>query len=303
MILFFVLVVSFFAQGFSANKIVLGGPICQQLLRRVHVELAITNSKDQATQRPLSQLSRKGAIESAALHRNPPVIGHALSLGSGPDIFRLLQDFPLIPNLHLVDILTGQSAPGKVIREIEQRLKAIGSVELVNPGFVEDFSWLILDDHKLAHNRFVEQYYAMRDNPRIWRLNWTSTILGKREALIHLHLRDFDNSYHIKDLVVSFANSGGLMGVLMTGTSLQSKESIKILMEHLGPGASIAYEVFYNLDGSLQKIVAEDTTMQDFFDVVAVRTDFIQEVLKPQANEGGAFNNYSRMHILTKAIR
>lgn len=278
-------------------------PGCEVTLRQVHVEIAKISSQLRTENRPLAKLSSQGSVESKFLYANAPSKGHAVSFGAGPDIFRLMQNFPLVPHLHMVDMLFGQSAPGSIIREIERRLNAIGYVELVEPGFVTEFTWEILDNHKIAYERVENIFPTMQDHPRIWRLQWTTPSLHLKETLIYLHMLDFDYLPHVQTLLTQLESSGGLTGALMTGASLQNLEVAQLVLDQLQLGASFAYEFFYRLDGSLQQLGEDDRSYEEFLALASARSDIRLEVLPPHPNKSGAFNNFSRMHLFTKKPR
>ncbi|MGE0763110.1 MAG: hypothetical protein AB7N80_07525 [Bdellovibrionales bacterium] len=273
---------------------------CEVALHQVHAEIAKINSGLRNEGRDLARLSSRGSVESRFLHVNAPSTGHAVSFGSGPDIFRLIQDFPLVPHLHLVDMLFGQSDPGRIIREIERRLNALGNVELVRPGFVTEFTWEILDNHTAAYERVIRMFPTLHDNPRIWRLRWTKPGSRSMETLIYLHMLDFDHISHMAPLLSQMESSGGLNGALMTGASLQNPAVIQMVLDQLQVGAHFAYEVFYKLDGSLQQLGPDDHSYQEFLALISARSDIRLNVLRPQPNEAGKFGNFSRMHLLTK---
>lgn len=111
-------------------------------LRNFHIEISKNNQSDRARKYPFGSVSRRGSVESLALYDSHPATqGNAVSFGSGPDVHRLLQDYPLVPRLHLVDELLGQGSPGEVIREIEKRLQSIAGqkgVSKVSPGFTNE---------------------------------------------------------------------------------------------------------------------------------------------------------------------
>ena len=273
---------------------------CEKALREVHIELARKNIKDRESGRPLARLSRTGPVEAHHLHADTPTRGHVVSLGSGPDVFRLIQDFPLVPNFHLVDMLFGQSEPAKVIREIQFRLRAIGEVELVNEGFVAEYGWALLEDHAAAYEAVSVRFPHLPISPRVWRLRWHVNGFGVRESLVHLHMLDFDLPAHMRILMHEYSTHGGLVGALMTGVGFQHQEAAQELLDTLEPGGVFAYEVFYGLDGALQEIGENDRSYADFLDRATVRRDLTMRVLLPKPNEQGAYGNFSRIHLIRK---
>lgn len=255
---------------------------------------------DRRSDRPLARLSRRGPVEAVRLHVGTPSAGHAISFGSGPDVFRLLQDFPLVPNLHLVDMLFGQSEPANVIRELEARLRAIGGVDLLEEGFVRDYGWDLLESRDRAYKKVSDLYPGLPVGPRIWRLRWMPGDGSTRETVIHLHMLDFDNPDHMEKIVHPYSSHGGIAGALMTGTAFQNLAAAKILLGGLNEGGVFAYEVFYRLNGELQTIGDEDHRYRDFLAFVRAQKNLSIEALEAKPNASGAFGNFSRMHLIRK---
>ncbi len=144
-----------------------------------------------------------------------------LSLGSGPDIFRPLVDFPFVDEIHLVDTLTGWGAgPGEVIFELKRRIKSLHptmQIKILQDGFTgkieqqrETFSFPIEYWEKW------EKRSSYR-TPLVLEMTWQGPRGDFLSKVVFLHPKDFNNTIHVDELFSSLKEKN-LAGILITGT-------------------------------------------------------------------------------------
>ena len=145
---------------------------------------------------------------------------HIISLGSGPDIFRPLRDFPLATDYHLVDGMAGWGAgPRDVIESINVRLEALatagGKVTMLDQGFLGRVSDLELKDADALWDRFGLTRELVK-SPAVWRVEWNSKSMGPQTKTVYLHAMNYDHPTQVDWLLESLGKAE-LGGIILTG--------------------------------------------------------------------------------------
>lgn len=193
-----------------------------------------------------SLFSQNRSYEGRFLVTNGHQGTHAISLGSGPDVFRLVYDFPTSSHYHYVDYLIGWGERVQVpVAEFVARVKAIArgaNVRVISRGFLEDVSYdALVESHgsspsksafakRLAEKPFLE--------PLILEAAWHSPTLGRKGARFYLHPVDYNSNAQVNAFLKRIPVHQDLGGVLLTGAiAPPTKTFRKILMRLSSRGA------------------------------------------------------------------
>ncbi|HVE14411.1 MAG TPA: hypothetical protein VNI01_13510, partial [Elusimicrobiota bacterium] len=180
--------------------------------------------------------------------------GHVISLGSGPDAFRPVRDFPLAGHFHYVDILRGWGAgPGEVIFEFIRRvqhLAAGGRVRLVEPGFVAQARGLPIErpPQDFSRHDFGEDFWRgwveSGDFRKPLVLEAESGSPRAPPRRFYLHPLDYSQPELVEELLAGIP-ADRLVGMLLTGAPVPDDAALALLLDRLAAssGAFVA-EVF-----------------------------------------------------------
>jgi len=212
---------------------------CSSRVRNLAVGSAVRQAveaaslADQATGRDGAAFSVLRGTEAAHLAADLATDGEVISLGSGPDVFRPLRDFPLARRIHLVDLMTGWGkGPADVLGEIEQRLAALGPVELVSSGFVPEAGKAI---QSVAGMRSWQHTHPT-PRPRIWRVR----VSGLPVTYL-LHPVSYNSTASIGPMLDETTR---LSAVMVTGAPIPDRGPVVALTAALAPGGVWLVEDF-----------------------------------------------------------
>jgi hypothetical protein len=251
-----VLVASFF-QAFDAKA-------CSRYLQgteRLRREIFQANQKDQARRATSNFL--QGRVSNFEVEFAPDE--HVVSLGSGPDIFLPLYEFPHSTHYHLVDLIWGWGSPKEFLSEIYNRLSAIepdAEVTLEAEGFAKDYSQAEWEDAELFVDALDENRMHHRES-FTWKVRWKSK-LGVQEKFFHLHLLNFSNLDQMQALIDSFGSSplGGLVLTYVHAPHI----TIELFMNALKPQGVFVAQLNYNgpnpEDSALIEMLKKKATMR-----------------------------------------
>jgi hypothetical protein len=175
---------------------------------------------------------------------------HVISLGSGPDVFRPVHDFPLAQHFHLFDCLAGWGdSPTQVVEEIESRLASIAGgtppVRLTDGFWASLSPDLRLDGDMLWSNAVIS--YPVE--PMVWKACWNSPSLGLQEKYVYLHMLDYDNPQQLVQHLNAMGNGADLGGLLLASAPWPRPECMDALLKLLRPGSEFVYENYSNTAG------------------------------------------------------
>lgn len=178
--------------------------------------------------------------------------GHVISVGSGPDVFTPLHDFPLAKHFHLYDWLAdwGRLEPKGIIGAIESNLRAIGpeaTVELVSAGFAAKLSDEVLDDTRWFRKK-VDKNPLLVAEPMTWRVSWESPALGAQERFYHLHPLNYNYPAQVETSLSAIPAGEDVAGILLTGAPMPGAEIVTRLMGRLRAGGVFVFEEYRELD-------------------------------------------------------
>lgn len=189
---------------------------------------------------------------------------HVLSLGSGPDVYRLLHAFPLASDYHLVELGAGWgSGPGEILAEVETRLRAIApdaQVTRVREGFLRYRPAPALHgsvriggkDEQVrgpwrpflrAKGQVEWKFYL---KPVTWEVRWLSPALGPQVRRFHWHAVDFTSADVLRASVLGRIPEGErVAGLLVTGIGVPGGEALDALARAMVPGGLYIAEMDY----------------------------------------------------------
>jgi hypothetical protein len=175
---------------------------------------------------------------------------HALYIASGADIYRVVADFPLANNYHLLDVWTqwGYSKEYAVF-SVKHRLEELGSVQVEELGFLENE---LKSNSDLFSKGSARQYFEMREKsvgdpkanlPAVLKvlIEFGNKKIVKR---FFLHPFDWSQSNNYDRILAAIPANEPLVGVLQAGItgSPYGRDLIKLL-KRLAPNAWYVKEV------------------------------------------------------------
>ncbi len=160
---------------------------------------------------------------------------HVVSLGSGPDIFRPLYNFPLAKHIHLIDVLEGwHPNPNVALLELVRRLENIGPnahVELIDGGFA---------DANLGHP----------PRPCRWKVSWDSDFSGRQTRYVSLHREDYRDIEAVQT-VLSHIEAEKIAALFITMARFPEGEALSLFLDKLKVGGVFHADMDYlNLEGN-----------------------------------------------------
>lgn len=181
-------------------------------------------------------------FSSREKHRN----GQVLYLGSGPDVFSTVLNFPLAKDYHFWEAFSGWgSGPGEMLFEIFRRISVLVpgvSVRLVQPGwlYLLEVSLQREIENLIVHSPSVAATDQLLDSsfssdlwekiyfsktmfaPIVIEAKWDTgdSIVGMQKKYFHLHLGNFSNPFHHEVMRKRIAKRGrDLVGIMSLGVS------------------------------------------------------------------------------------
>lgn len=188
---------------------------------------------------------------------------HIISLGSGPDIFRPLHDFPTAKHFHLVDSMLGWgNSPQAVVDEFYARLKALGrdvQIEVLQLGFIEQLDASTLDDLD-AYKMHFNSTQIEELQPLTVQAKWTSAA-GSQSKTFSLHVSNYLESNSLRAVLARIGSEDRLGAILITGAPVPAPETtLDILVARLKPGGYFVAELFKKPDGEFAMISDAELT-------------------------------------------
>ncbi len=176
---------------------------------------------------------------------------NALYIGSGPDIFRPMVDFPGAENYHLLDLLKGGWGQGylHVLYSIKHRLERLASsFTIEDMGFVKDQLEFRAEDFlQISGADWLENLESRITgrSPLIvraeFRVPGIKSVIVKR---IFVHRADRSSSQHMQAILSEHLVEGPLLGVLEAGiTGIPGAKDLNAILDQLEPNAWYIHEM------------------------------------------------------------
>ncbi|MGE0763149.1 MAG: hypothetical protein AB7N80_07725 [Bdellovibrionales bacterium] len=223
----------------------------QSTIAQLRQEIMQAHLKYQKSGRP--EALGSNFIEGRALDILPPQVseGQVVSLGSGPDIFLPLYQFPNAPVFRLIDSLRGWGqGADHLLEEIEMRLKALAPNaefrRLDNQG-----DWRKIEDSLKG--------------PLIWEVTWTSPSLGPMKKIFMMHQGDYNDLQAMAQIQIQ-----PLIGLVMTGAA-GPWETYQFFIDQLMPEGFMLTELFSTQGIELVERMKERYQMVDHGEVVPLK--------------------------------
>jgi hypothetical protein len=209
--------------------------------------------------------------------------GHVISIGSGPDVFRPLFDFPKAKHIHLLDSLEGWGdGPFDVLGEIEARLTELGQ-------------------------GVAPLHLVKNATERVWLVKWHVPGVGIMETYFHLHRLNYNSSQLMRQMLATIPFADKIVGVVLTGAPKPSPSVLKLVTDRLSEGSKFVwlhFSVFEKIKSSsrrsnliislfgsgaaadhlLRVSLSEAQSMRDLFR----RRGFSEAIISDNANMGFA---------------
>lgn len=184
---------------------------CRALLTRDSLRAHIREIRDEYRART-AQVSLMLGKESEGLVTGGKINDHVISLGSGPDVFWPLFDFPEAGHIHLVDTFEGWGeSESAVRREIVRRLAALDIRE--KPQLLE-----------------------ARANEETWEVIWGPQKTAPQTTYFHLNKVDYNDPKQMDRLLTELPAGSSLVGIFTSGAPIPSNNSLELLLDKLEPG-------------------------------------------------------------------
>ncbi len=175
-----------------------------------------------------------------------------LSLGSGPDVFRPIFNFPLAAEYHLLDTpRSWGTSPQEALDQLFWRLRALsadGEITLLDRGFLRHVSDAVTADRALFE-AFLGEHRDLRE-PIAIELP-VSTGTGKTVKRFYFHPLDYNDERGVTAMHESTLSGKGVGAIMATGVRW-SMETMDQWLKRLEDGAVMINEGFVwkrSLDG------------------------------------------------------
>ncbi len=207
--------------------------LCLNLTQAVafRTEISVVADSDSKAPRRFAWVSALRGTEAEVVDEEAPPNAHIISLGSGPDVFRPIFDFPKVENIHLADIMTGWgTGPHDIVEEISSRLASLGEVKIIDEGFSADI------DFPIGYRELLGLPSDTLLKPLIWEVKWRSPSEGPQKKRVYLHPLNFRNPVTVSLLLESIPDQEGLWGTLLTGVIGPSSEIVALFQNKIAVG-------------------------------------------------------------------
>jgi hypothetical protein len=225
-----------------------GADVVDGVFPRAAVRREIADAADRSRRaaRVNAAISPLRGLEADQLPPLPAsALGQVLSLGSGPDVFRPLRDFPELAELHLVDVLAGWGkSPAAVLVEAASRLRALpgASVRVVARGFTRNFTAPEIASSRTFFAKLETDPHALE--PFGWEVTWQSSAAGVRSLRVWLHVVNYHDPVTFPALVERIRSRGPIVGTLVTGAQEPASLSQECFLAAMPPVGAYVFETF-----------------------------------------------------------